>query len=107
MNKKVIYINLIVIFLSYLLLDILISNTYLNLKKKTCYKFEEFYYELKKNCKGLDKFKSGFPTVNVYTDQNGLRIEKMIKEKEDKIFIFGDSLLLEWVWNIKTHIQDY
>ena len=92
MNKKVIYINLIVIFLSYLLLDILISNTYLNLKKKTCYKFEEFYYELKKNCKGLDKFKSGFPTVNVYTDQNGLRIGKNDKrKKEDKIFIFGDS----------------
>ena len=92
MNKKAVYINLIIFLFSYFLLDVILSNTYLNLKKKTCYQIEEFYYELKKNCKGLDKFKPSFPIVNVFTDEYGLRIGKNQKRsKSDKIFIFGDS----------------
>ena len=82
MTKKVVYINLLIFLFLFLLIDPILSNTYLNLKKKTCYQFEEFYYELKKNCKGLDKFKSSFPTVNVYTDKYGLRIDK--KQKRNK-----------------------
>jgi hypothetical protein len=91
-TKKIVYINLIIFLISFFFLFFILSNTYLNHKKKTCYQYEEFYYELKKNCKGLDKFKSSFPTVNVFTDEYGTRVGKNQKRnKSDKIFIFGDS----------------
>ena len=74
--KKFFFINIVTIFVSFFIIDIILSNTLLNLKKKSCVRFEPFYYELKKSCTGKDKFKSSFPTVNIYTDEQGLRIKK-------------------------------
>ena len=75
-----------------LLTDFILSNTVLNYKN--CFKYEKFYYELKKNCVGKYRFKKTFPIVETITDDMGLRIGKdsLPKNKDKKnIFIFGDS----------------
>ena len=75
-----------------LLTDFILSNTVLNYKN--CFKYEKFYYELKKNCVGKYRFKKTFPIVKTITDDMGLRIGKdsLSKNKDKKnIFIFGDS----------------
>ena len=86
-------------FLSFLLIiffvlsfDFVLSNTVL--KYNHCYKFEEFFYELKKNCKGKYRFKKSFPVKLTITDEMGSRIGKKKIEKDinkKNIFIFGDS----------------
>ena len=78
--------------LFFLSIDLILSNTVLNYKN--CFKYEEFYYELKKNCIGKYRFKKSFPIVKTITDERGLRIgEKSLPKKKNKknIFIFGDS----------------
>ena len=75
-----------------ILADFVLSNTVLNYKN--CLKIEEFYYELKKNCKSKYRFKKSFPLVETITDKNGFRIGKNTpaKDKNKKnIFLFGDS----------------
>lgn len=75
-----------------LITDFILSNTII--KTNHCYKYSEFFYELKKNCKGKNRFKKSFPLVNVYTDGMGLRVGKIkVNKSPDKknIFIFGDS----------------
>jgi len=87
-TKKIIIINIAIFFFFFFLLDIISSN----IIKKSCNNFEDYYYELKKNCSGLDKLKSGFPTVRVLTDSYGLRIgSNTTRNKSKKVFIFGDS----------------
>ena len=54
--------------------DFVLSNTVL--KYNHCYKFEEYFYELKKNCKGKYRFKKSFPVKLTITDEMGLRIGK-------------------------------
>ncbi len=57
-------------------------------------KYEKFYYELKKNCRGKYRFKKSFPIVETTTDEMGLRVgKKSFPKNKDKknIFIFGDS----------------
>ena len=39
-------------------------------------KYEKFYYELKKNCRGKYRFKKSFPIVETITDEMGLRVGK-------------------------------
>ena len=60
-------------------------------------KYEKFYYELKKNCKGKYRFKKSFPIVETITDEMGLRVGKKSFLNKDKknIFIFGILLLME------------
>jgi len=90
--KKFFFINIATIFVSFFIIDIILSNTLLNLKKKSCVRFEPYYYELKKSCSGKDKFKSSFPTVNIYTDEQGLRIKKnKIRTNNEKVYLFGAS----------------
>ena len=75
-----------------LITDFILSNTIIKINH--CYKYSEFFYELKKNCKGKNRFKKSFPLVNVYTDEMGLRVGKIkVNKSPDKknIFIFGDS----------------
>lgn len=75
-----------------LIFDFISSNTILNYK--SCIKYEKFYYELKKNCKGNYRFKKSFPIVETITDNMGLRIGKNSPKKNSEkknIFIFGDS----------------
>ena len=75
-----------------MIVDLSLSNTVLSYKN--CFKYEEFYYELKKNCAGKYRFKKSFPIVKTITDEMGLRIgKKSLPKKKDKknIFIFGDS----------------
>ena len=73
-------------------IDYALSKTII--KNNHCYKYSEYFYELKKNCEGKLRFKKTFPVVDIYTDNNGLRVDKS-KIKKDKnkenIFIFGDS----------------
>jgi len=93
MKKLFFYFLSIFIFLFLILIvDFLASNTVLSYKN--CFKYEEFYYELKKNCKGKYRFKKSFPVVQTITDEMGLRIGKKsstkIRDKKN-IFIFGDS----------------
>ena len=75
------------------ILDIVLSNTVFSLKKN-CYNYEEYYYELEPNCSGKFRIKKSFPTIDVYTDENGLRVRKdyQFKDKDKKnILIFGDT----------------
>ena len=86
----------ILIFLFFfILIDFLISNTVLNLKGKSCIKFEETFVELKKNCNGKEKIRPFLPTVSIFTDSNGLRVKNKYKQeiKEDKVFVFGSSFI--------------
>ena len=86
----------ILIFLFFFIfIDVLISNTVLNLKGKSCIKFEETFVELKKNCNGKEKIRPFLPTVSIFTDSNGLRVKNKYKQeiKEDKIFVFGSSFI--------------
>jgi len=92
--KKILFYltSLLLISTFIIILDFILSNTVLN--KKSCYIYEEHYYELKKNCKGKEKFKKSFPSVNIYTDNLGLRISKKLNQKDEKkknIFFLGDS----------------
>jgi len=86
--------GLLVVFF-YILLDFSISNTVL--KSKNCYNYNSYengyFYFLKKNCKTRNRFKRNFPSVNLFTDELGLRTGKIPKEKtKDKnILVFGDS----------------
>ena len=90
--KRIIIINFFFFIILFLLLDFLFSNTIFNANKNSCYQIEKFFYSLKKNCSGFDKFKSSFPTVKVLTDNEGLRIGKNTKRiNQEKVFIFGDS----------------
>ena len=97
MNKTKIflfYLLTIFIFLfGILIIDIIFSNTLL--KQNHCINYQEFFYELKKNCKGKYRFKTSFPLTTTYTDENGLRIKNhsVQKDKEKKnMFMFGDSM---------------
>ena len=74
-----------------LILDFLSSNYLLN--KKNCFLFEKYFYSLEKNCTGTYRFKSSFPSNNIYTDENGLRVRHNYKKSNSdrNIFIFGDS----------------
>lgn len=90
--KRIIIINFFFVIILFLLLDFVLSNTIFNANKNSCYQIEKFFYSLKKNCSGFDKFKPSFPTVKVLTDNEGLRIGKKTKRNDqEKIFIFGDS----------------
>ena len=77
MNKAKIfsfYLLAIFIFLfGILVIDFIISNTLL--KQNHCVNYQEFFYELKKNCKGKYRFKTSFPLAKTYTDKNGLRVK--------------------------------
>ena len=101
--KKIIF-SFLTFFISILFIifvDFVISNTYLKTAQNTCDYFQEYYYELKKNCIGKKRFKKGFPTVNIFTDENGLRVKKNHKRNSDKknILIFGDSFTYGWGLN--------
>ncbi len=79
-------------FITVLMADFILSKTVI--KNNHCYKYSEFFYELKKNCRGKLRFKKSFPLVNIYTDEMGLRIGKIkVNKNPDKknIFVFGDS----------------
>ena len=93
MKKITFYLLSIFIFIFIILIiDLILSNTVLSYKN--CFKYEEFYYELKKNCVGKYRFKKSFPIVKTITDEMGLRVGKKSLKKDEKkknIFIFGDS----------------
>ncbi len=98
MKKKIFYsLNIFILILFILSIDFTLSK--IVYKKDHCFNFQYFknghYYDLKKNCKSKYRFKSGFPTVNFYTNNLGLRVSDQIKnEKNDlkkNIFLFGDS----------------
>ena len=99
MKKIFLYFFSIFIFLFFILtIDFLASNTILSYKN--CFKYEEFYYELKKIVKENTDLKS-FPVVQTITDEMGLRIGKksLIKNENKKnIFIFGDPFHIR-SWN--------
>ena len=93
--KKLIYIILTtILFLTTIAaFDMILSNTIYK-TVNNCYKYEKYYYELKKNCSGKERFKKSFPIVDVFTDENGLRVGKDYngRDKNKKnILIFGDS----------------
>ena len=93
MKKKLFYFfSFFIVIFFILIFDFVLSNTVLNYKN--CFKYEEYYYELKKNCKSSYRFKDSFPIVETITDEMGLRIGKNSptkKENKKNIFIFGDS----------------
>ena len=90
-----IFLEFFLVFLiSFLSIDFLISNTILDLKNKSCNLVEEFYLELKKNCVGKEKIRPFLPTINIYTDVDGLRIRKDHKRsKNEKIYVYGSSFI--------------
>lgn len=93
--NKLILENFIIFLISFLFIDLIISNTVLNLKGKNCINYKKDFIELKKNCNGKDKIKSYLPTVDIFTDNEGLRISKGHNRspKKDKIFVYGSSFI--------------
>ena len=80
MKKSFFYFFSSLIIISFIcVFDFILSNTILNFNN--CYKYEEFFYELKKNCNGKYRFKKTFPIVQTITDQMGLRIGKNSPKK--------------------------
>ena len=86
-----------IFFFSILILIILIFDFALSktiLKYNHCISYQEYFYDLKKNCKGKYRFKKSFPLVKTYTDEMGLRVSKSNQKKNPdnkNIFIYGDS----------------
>ena len=86
-------------------------------KKDDCFKFEQRYYELKKNCSGKHRFKKAFPSVDIFTDEYGLRVSKNLKRNNnlENIFILGDSFTFgvgldykkTYVGLIESRMKDY
>jgi len=97
MKSKIFHsLNIFFLFIFFFLIDFSLSKIFY--KKNHCYNFQYFdnghYYDLKKNCKSRFRFKSGFPTVNFFTDDYGLRVgdqNKIKQETKKNIFLFGDS----------------
>ena len=97
MRKKIFYFlaTLFPVFFC-LLVDFVISNTLM--KSDFCYEYKTFekgyFYYLKKNCQSQERFKRGFPTTNLYTDEIGLRTGKDVKKNPNNknILVFGDSM---------------
>ena len=93
--KKTYFFYTLTVFLFFIIIlvaDFVLSKSII--KNNHCYKYSEFFYELKKNCKGKLRFKKSFPLVNIYTDEMGLRVGKIKVERnpnKKNIFIFGDS----------------
>ena len=97
MNKAKIFsfylLSICIFVFGILLIDIILSNTLL--KQNHCINYQEFFYELKKKCKGRYRFKTSFPVAKTYTDINGLRVKNHSVKKDDNkknIFMFGDSM---------------
>ncbi len=91
---KIIFEYLSIFLISFILIDFVTSNTFLNLKNKSCSHIEKFYIELKKNCVGKEKIRAYLPTINIYTDKDGLRITKNHKRSENKkVYIYGSSFI--------------
>ena len=93
-KSKILLFNIALFVILFPIFDIIASNYFLKIDGTACYKFEKYYYELKKNCEGNFKFKPSFPTVKVYTDKHGLRTskERIKKETNKNALIFGDSM---------------
>ena len=75
-----------------MIIDFLLSNLFLN--SKNCFLFKRYHYGLEENCSGKYRFKSSFPSNNIYTNSMGLRTKKDFKSFDDNkknIFVFGDS----------------
>ena len=90
------FLTFFLIILFYLFLDLILSNTLL--RSAQCYDYTSYkkgyIYFLKKNCQTRQRFKSGFPSTNIFTDEFGLRTGKnTVKNPNHKnILIFGDSM---------------
>tara|TARA_B100000575_G_scaffold290185_1_gene293375 strand:+ start:4106 stop:5182 length:1077 start_codon:yes stop_codon:yes gene_type:complete len=91
---KLLLESTLIFLISFLIIDLVISNTFLNLKDKDCNSFEEYYLELKKNCEGKKKLKPNLPAISIFTDKEGMRIRENHKRtNKEKIFIFGSSFI--------------
>ena len=87
------FLSVLILLTGILILDFILSNTFI--KQNHCINYQEFFYELKKNCKGKYRFKTSFPLIKTYTDKNGLRVKNHnVKKSSNKqnIFTFGDSM---------------
>ena len=90
MKKLFFYFLSIIIAVFFILsLDFTLSNTVLSYKN--CFKYDEFYYELKKNCIGKYRFKKSFPIVKTITDEMGLRVgENSCLKIKQKIYLYSE-----------------
>ena len=93
-KSKILVYNVLLFIFLFPIFDIIVSNFFLKIDRVACIKFERYYYELKKNCTGNDKFKPSFPSVKIYTDEYGLRTgrKKINKGTDNNALIFGDSM---------------
>ena len=96
--KKIIFhfFSTLLVVVLCLLVDFAISNTLM--KSDFCYEYKTFekgyFYYLKKNCQARERFKRGFPAVNLFSDEMGLRTGKKVKKNSNNknILTFGDSM---------------
>tara|TARA_B100000963_G_scaffold317387_1_gene297807 strand:+ start:6487 stop:7620 length:1134 start_codon:yes stop_codon:yes gene_type:complete len=90
------FFTFFLIMVFFFLIDFLLSNTIL--KNKLCLDYttnkKGYFYFLKKNCHTRERFKSSFPSNNLYTDNFGLRTGKNTKKDPTlkNILVFGDSM---------------
>ena len=52
---KFLFESTLIFIISFIVIDLFMSNTFLNLKNKNCNYYEKYYLELKKNCVGKKK----------------------------------------------------
>ena len=96
MNKffKFLFESTLIFIICFVVIDLVISNTFLNLKDKNCNDYQKYYLELKKNCVGKRKIRPYLPAINIFTDGEGLRIKENHKRsKKKKIFVYGSSFI--------------
>ncbi len=86
--------NIFFFLVCFFVIDLVISNSILNLSDKGCKHVERYYIALKKNCNGKEKLRATMPTTNIFTDDKGLRIKEGHKRSaKNKVYAFGSSFI--------------
>ena len=105
MSLKKILENIFIFIVVFTLIDVVISNTKLNIENENCYFVEDNFILLKENCKGKWKIKPEMSAVNIETNHIGVRInpeKKYLNTK--KIFVFGSSMILAEHYEFKKGV---
>lgn len=95
MHIKKIFENILIFLVAFISIDVIISNTKLNIDKKSCSLVDDKFLQYKINCKGKIKIRPDMPAVNFITNNLGVRVNPDRKYlNPNKIFIFGSSMVL-------------
>ena len=91
MKIKIIFINLFLVVLLYILADLAFSNfIYKTNVDHKCYEFDKDgkFYQLQKNCYARMKFFETLDSFKLYTDKNGNRFSGSVTRSTNKDIYF-------------------